>query len=58
MIMKHKDHDRIINGFDEAKRRQLEKLATKLLKQDERARKLKDKKVERGFFKFFEEDGN
>jgi hypothetical protein len=55
MVMKHKDHDRIVSKFDEAKQRQLEKIATKLLKQDERSRKLREKNIERGFFKFFED---
>jgi hypothetical protein len=54
MIMKHKNHDRIVNEFEQAKQKQLEKLATKLLKQDEKARKLKEKKIESGFFKLFE----
>jgi len=57
MIMKHKDHDRIVNKFEQAKQKQLEKLATKMLKQDEKARKLKEKKIESGFFKLFE-NGN
>jgi hypothetical protein len=55
MIMKHKDHDHIVNKFTEAKQRQLEKLATKLLKQDEKARKLKEKKIKGDFFKFLED---
>lgn len=55
--MKHKEHDRITGNFDEARRKHLEKLATKLLKRDEQAKKLRQKPIDREFFKFFE-DGN
>lgn len=55
MIMKHKDHDHIITKFDEAKQKQLERLATKLLKRDEKVRKLREKRSDHGFLKFFED---
>lgn len=53
--MKHKDHDHIITKFDEAKQKQLERLATKLLKRDEKVRKLREKRSDHGFLKFFED---
>ena len=55
--MKHKDHDRIVGSFKDAKCKHLEKLATKLLKKDDQAKKLRQKPIDREFFKFFE-DGN
>jgi len=41
--MKHKKHDKIVKDFDSQKSKQLEKLATKLLDQDEKNQKLKNK---------------
>ena len=53
--MKHKDHNRIVDKFDEAKHAQLERLATKMLKQDDKFKKLKEKNLdESGIFKLFE----
>ena len=57
MVMKHKDHDRIVGSFEDAKHKHLEPLATKLLKKDDQAKKLRQKPIDREFFKFFE-DGN
>lgn len=55
MIMKHKNHDRIVGSFEDAKHKHLEKLATKLLKKDDQAKKLRQKPIDREFFKFFED---
>jgi hypothetical protein len=55
MVMKHKEHDRIVGSFEDAKHKHLEKLATKLLKKDDQAKKLRQKPIDREFFKFFED---
>ena len=43
--MKHKKHDKIVKDFDSQKSKQLEKLATKLLDQDEKNQKLKNRLI-------------
>lgn len=48
--MKHKNHDKII---EKLKNKKLEKLATKLLKQDEKHEKLKEIKTKGDFLKLF-----
>lgn len=46
---KHKKHDSIVNNFDKQKSKQLEKIATKMLKQDELNQKLKKKDIDIDF---------
>ena len=53
--MKHKDHDHITGNFSTAKRKHLEKLASRILKRDEQTKKLKEKPIDREFLKFFED---
>jgi hypothetical protein len=55
MTMKLKDHDHIVDRFKDAKCKHLERLATKLLKKDDQAQKLRQKPIDREFFKFFED---
>ncbi len=40
--MKKKKHNKLIKDYDEQKRRHVEKLATKMLENDEKINKLKD----------------
>jgi hypothetical protein len=53
---KHKKHDDIINDYDNQKRRHLEKLATKQLKNDETFQKLKNKPIDPDFLKMFDDE--
>lgn len=54
--MRNKIHDPNIE-FERRKNKKIESLANKLLKNDEKTQKLKEKKIEGGFFKLFE-NGN
>jgi len=51
--IKRKKHDKIINDYDNQKRKHLEKQATKMLKNDERNEKLKEKDIKTDFFDKF-----
>jgi len=52
--MKKKDkHQEIIKDYDKIKSRHLEKLATKMLKNDEKFQKLKNKNINPDFLKSF-----
>jgi len=51
--MKKKKHNKIIKDYEKQKSRHLEKLASKTLDNDERFRKLKDKKIKGDFLKKF-----
>lgn len=51
--MKHKKHNKIVKDFDKQKEKHLEKLATKMLKDDERNSKLKSKQINTDFLKLF-----
>jgi hypothetical protein len=46
-------HNEIINAYEEIKSFHLEKLATKMLKNDEKFRKLKEKNINGNFLKNF-----
>jgi len=46
-------HNKIINSYPKIKSSHLEKLATKMLKNDEKFRKLKEKKISDNFLKNF-----
>jgi len=51
--IKRKKHDRIVNDYDKIKSRHLEKLATKMLKDDEKYNKLKSKQIKGNFLDEF-----
>jgi len=51
--MKHKKHNKIVKDFDKQKAKHLEKLATKMLKDDERNQKLKSKQINTDFLNLF-----
>tara|TARA_R110000822_G_scaffold63943_2_gene157286 strand:- start:44 stop:217 length:174 start_codon:yes stop_codon:yes gene_type:complete len=46
-------HDRIVKDYDKQKQKHLEKLATKMLKDEERNQKLKDKNINTDFLDLF-----
>ncbi len=51
--MKNKKHNKIVKDFDKQKEKHLEKLATKMLKDDERNQKLKSKQINIDFLNLF-----
>jgi len=51
--MKNKKHNKIVKDFDKQKEKHLEKLATKMLKDDERNQKLKSKQINTDFLNLF-----
>lgn len=51
--MKSKKHDRIVNDFEKSKSKHLERMADKMLKEDEKIQKLGELKVKNDIFKFF-----
>jgi|TARA_R110001606_G_scaffold137925_1_gene275965 hypothetical protein len=51
--IKRKKHDQIINDYDKIKSRHLEKLANKMLKDDEKYNKLKSKQIKGNFLDEF-----
>jgi len=51
--MKNKKHDKIVNDYENQKRKELEKIATKSLATQEKFRILKDKEIKTDFFKLF-----
>ena len=51
--MKNRKHSKIVNDFDKQKSRYLEKLATKMLKDDEKNEKLKSKNINPTFLNLF-----
>ena len=51
--MKNKKHNKIVKDFDKQKSKHLEKLATKMLKDEERNQKLKDKNINTDFLDLF-----
>jgi hypothetical protein len=51
--IKRKKHDQIIKDYDKIKSRHLEKLANKMLKDDEKNEKLKSKIIKGDFFNKF-----
>jgi hypothetical protein len=52
-LLKRKKHDKIVKDFDNQKSRHVEKLATQMLKKDEKFQKLKEKKIDTNFLKLF-----
>ncbi len=51
--MKNKKHKKIVKDYDKQKERHLEKLATKVLKDDERIQQLKGKNIDPKFLNLF-----
>ena len=50
---KHKKYDAVVNDFEIQKNKHLEKLATKILAEQEKLSKLKEKNIKTDFFKLF-----
>tara|TARA_R110000796_G_scaffold175935_2_gene292870 strand:- start:1036 stop:1209 length:174 start_codon:yes stop_codon:yes gene_type:complete len=46
-------HSKIVNDYDKQKEKHLERLATKMLKNDEKSEKLKTKQIKGDFLKNF-----
>jgi hypothetical protein len=51
--MKSKKHNKIVKDYDKQKEKHLEKLATQVLKNDERLQQLKSKSINTDFLKLF-----
>jgi hypothetical protein len=51
--MKSKKHDKLVKDYDKQKQRHLERLGTKLLKDDEKNQKLRSKNIDPGFLNLF-----
>ena len=51
--MKNKKHSKIVSDYDKQKSKHLDRLATKMLDNDEKFRKLQDKKIKGNFLKNF-----
>ncbi|MDB4319751.1 hypothetical protein N9981_00120 [bacterium] len=52
-IKKNKKHDKLINDYDKQKSKHLDKLASKMLKDDEKNQKLKEKIINTNFLDLF-----
>jgi hypothetical protein len=50
---KHKKHDTIVNDFDIQKSKHLEKLATKMINEQDKVEKLKSKNINPNFLNLF-----
>lgn len=50
---KHKKHDSLVNDFDAQKQKHLEKLATKMLDDQEKLNQLKSKNINTDFLNLF-----
>jgi hypothetical protein len=51
--VKHNKHDKLVKDYNQQKSKHLEKLATEMLKNDERNQKLKNKNISTHFLKLF-----
>ena len=51
--IKNKKHDQIINDYDKIKSKHLEKLATKMLKDEDKNNKLKSKNIKISLVKVY-----
>jgi|TARA_R110000803_G_scaffold144756_1_gene210575 hypothetical protein len=51
--IKKSKHDKIVKDYDKQKEKHLERLASKILKGDEKSKKLKGKKIKGDFFEKF-----
>ena len=52
-IKKNKNHNKLINDYDKQKSKHLDKLASKMLKDDEKNQKLKEKIINTNFLDLF-----
>lgn len=52
-MAKHKKHNKLVKDYDRQKSEHLDKLASKMLKNDEKMQKLKDKQINTDFLKLF-----
>lgn len=52
-MAKHKKHDSLVRDYETQKAKHLEKLASQMLKQDEKMQKLKEKNINNDFLKLF-----
>ena len=52
-MAKHKKHDKIVKDYEHQKSEHLDKLATKMLKNDEKMQKLREKKINPNLFNLF-----
>ena len=52
-MAKHPKHDKLVKNYEKQKSEHLDKLATKMLKNDEKAQKLKEKQISTNFLKLF-----
>jgi len=52
-MAKHKKHNKLVKDYDKQKSEHLDKLASKMLKNDEKMQKLKDKQINTDFLKLF-----
>lgn len=52
-MKRSKKHQKIIDDFDIQKQKHLDKLATQMLKQDEKNQRLKEKKINTNFLNLF-----
>lgn len=51
--IKKRKHSKIVNDFEKQKEKHLEKLANKMLENDEKLNKLKGKEINKGFLDLF-----
>tara|TARA_R110002020_G_scaffold470411_1_gene696312 strand:- start:367 stop:552 length:186 start_codon:yes stop_codon:yes gene_type:complete len=52
-LKKHSKHDKIVNNYQTTKQNHLEKLATKMLNNDEKFSKLKEKEINNNILDLF-----
>jgi hypothetical protein len=52
-MVKHRKHDSLVRDYEVQKAKHLEKLASQMLKQDEKMQKLKEKNINNDFLKLF-----
>lgn len=50
---KHKNHDKVVYEYEKKKSNHLEKIATKILKHDEKMQKLRSKKINPNLLNLF-----
>jgi hypothetical protein len=51
--MKSKKHKKLVNDYEKQKAKHLERLADKILKEDEKTQRLKGKEIDPGFLNLF-----
>jgi len=52
-MIKHKKHDSLVRDYEKQKAKHLEKLASQMLKNDEKMQRLKQKTITKNFLKYF-----